>query len=103
MRQTSFFDPVLAGRQLKSDVGLHLGEAVGAVNRPVRLRLKGNLRLAAAGSAGRSEVLSGTAGSVLAGVTAALAALGLVLEASLRVELLLTGGEHEFLAALLAH
>ncbi len=45
----------------------------------------------------------GAAGGVLASVAASLAALGLVLEAALRIELLLTGGEHELLAALLAN
>ena len=57
----------------------------------------------AAGGADSGEILPGTAGRVLAGVTAGLAALGLVLEAALGVELLLTGGEHELLAALLAN
>ena len=87
----------------KSAVGLHSGEAIGAVDRPVGLGLKGNLRLTAAGGAGRGEVFSGTTGSVLAGVAASLAALGLVLEASLCIELLLTGSEHEFLATLFAY
>jgi len=81
----------------------HLGEALAAVDGAVRLRLKGNLRLAAAGSANSGEVLTGTAGGVLAGIAAGLAALRLVLEAALSVELLLTGGEHELLAALFAH
>ena len=64
---------------------------------------KGTLSLAAAGGAGSGEVLTGAAGGVLAGVTAGLAALGLVLEAALRVELLLTGGENELVAALFAY
>ena len=81
----------------------HLGKALAAVNRTIALGLKGNPSLAAAVGANRSEVLAGTAGSVLAGVTAGLAALGLVLEATLRIELLLTGGEHELLTALLAN
>ena len=65
--------------------------------------LEGNLRLAAAGSANSGEVLAGAAGGVLASITAGLAALGLILEATLSVELLLTGGEHELLTALFAH
>jgi len=81
----------------------HLGEAVAAVNRTVRLGLEGNLGLAAAGSADSGEVLARAAGGVLAGVTASLAALRLVLEAALGVKLLLTGGKHELLAALFAH
>ena len=81
----------------------HLGEALAAVDGTIRLGLEGNLRLAAAGSAGSGEILPGTTGSGLAGVTAGLAALGLVLEAALSVELLLTGGEHELVAALFAN
>jgi hypothetical protein len=81
----------------------HLGEAVAAVDRTVRLGLKGNLRLTAASGAHSSEVLTGAAGGVLAGVTAGLAALGLVLEAALSVELLLTGGKSKLLTALFAY
>jgi len=81
----------------------HLGEAVAAVNRTIALGLKGHAGLAAASCAGSGEVLTGTTGSILASVTAGLAALGLVLEAALSVELLLTGGEHELVAALFAH
>jgi len=81
----------------------HLVEALAAVNRTVGLGLKGDPGLAAAGSAGGSEVLTGATGRVLAGVTAGLAALGLVLEAALRVELLLTGGKGELVAALFAY
>ena len=81
----------------------HLGEALAAIDRTVRLGLKGNLRLAAAGSANSGEILTGTTGGSLAGVAAGLAALGLVLEAALSIELLLTGGEHELLAALFAN
>ena len=84
-------------------VGAHLSEALAAVHRTVGLGLEGNLRLTAATSAGSSEELTGATGVVLAGITAGLAALGLVLEAALCVELLLTGGEHELIAALFAH
>ena len=87
----------------KLAVGTHLSEALAAEHGTVGLGLEGNLCLAAAASAGSSEELTGTTGSVLAGVAASLAALGLVLEAALCVELLLTGGEHEFLAALFAN
>ena len=45
----------------------------------------------------------GTSGNTLTGSAAGLAALGLVLEAALCVELLLTGGEDEFLSAILAN
>jgi len=81
----------------------HLGEALAAVHGTVRLRLEGHAGFAAAGGADSGEILPGTAGRVLAGVTAGLAPLGLVLEAALGIELLLAGGEHELLAALLAN
>ena len=81
----------------------HLSEALAAVDGTIRLGLKGNLSLATASCANSGKVLTGTASSVLASVTAGLAALGLVLEAALCVELLLTGGEHELVAALFAH
>ena len=81
----------------------HASEAVAAVHRTVGLGLEGNLGLAAASSAGSGEILAGAAGSSLASVTASLAALGLVLEAALSVEFLLTGGEHELLATFLTY
>ena len=81
----------------------HLGEALAAVNGTIALGLEGNLGLATASGANSGEELAGAAGGVLASITAGLAALGLVLEAALCVELLLTGGEHELVAALFAH
>ena len=70
-----------------------------AVDSTVSLGNKGNSGLAAAASTDTGEVLTGTAGSVLASVTAGLAALGLVLVADLGIECLLTGTENEFVAA----
>ena len=58
--------------------------------------------LAAGGSDGGSVEPEGSAGGVLASVTAGLAALGLILEALFRIEFLLTGGENELCAALFA-
>ena len=81
----------------------HLSEALAAENGAVGLGLEGNLCLTTATCASSSEELTGAAGSVLASVTASLAALGLVLEAALCVEFLLTGGESEFVAALFAN
>ncbi len=81
----------------------HLGKALAAVNGAIRLGLEGNPGFAAAGSADSSEELAGTAGGVLASVTAGLAALGLVLEAALCVELLLTGGKNKFLTTFFAY
>ena len=63
----------------------------------------GNLCLTTATGAGSSEEFTGATSVVLASVTACLAALGLVLEATLSVEFLLTGGENEFVAALFAN
>ena len=88
--------------RLKSALLTHLGEAVAAIDRTVRLGLEGHLGLAAAGSADSGEVLTGATGRVLAGVTAGLAALGLVLEAALGIELLLTGGKGKLVDALFA-
>ena len=81
----------------------HLSEALAAENGTVGLGLERNLCLATATGAGSGEELTGATGAVLASVTAGLAALGLVLEAALSVEFLLTGGENEFLAALFAN
>ena len=81
----------------------HLSEALAAEYRAVGLGLEGNLCLATAACAGSSEELTGATSVVLASVTASLAALGLILEAALCVEFLLTGGEGEFLATLFAN
>ena len=88
---------------VKLAVSTHLSEALAAENGTIGLGLEGHLGFAAATSAGSGEELTGTAGVVLASVTASLAALGLVLEAALCVELLLTSGEHELVATLFAH
>jgi hypothetical protein len=80
-----------------------LCKALAAIDRTIRLRLKRNLCLATASSADSGEILPGTAGSSLTGVTAGLAALRLVLETALCIELLLTGGEHKLVAALFAN
>ena len=84
-------------------LGTHLSEALAAEYGTVGLGLKGNLGLAAATGAGSGEELTGATSGVLASVTASLAALGLILEAALSVEFLLTGGENEFVAALFAN
>ena len=81
----------------------HLSEALAAEYGTVGLGLEGNLCLTTATCAGSSEELTGTTGVSLTGVTASLAALGLILEAALCVEFLLTGGENEFVAALFAN
>ena len=81
----------------------HLSEALAAEHGTVGLGLEGNLSLAAATGAGSGEELTGSAGSVLASVTASLAALGLILEATLSVESLFASGEHELIATLFAN
>ena len=81
----------------------HLCKALAAVHRTISLGLKGNTSFLAASSTGSGEELSGTTNSVLSGVTAGLAALGLVLEASLSVEFLLASGKYELVAALFAN
>ena len=81
----------------------HLSEALAAVNGTIGLGLERNLCLAAAGSANSGDELTGTTGGVLSGVAAGLAALGLVLEAALCIELLLTGSEHELFTTLFAN
>ena len=88
---------------LQLAVGTHLSEALAAVYGTVGLGLEGNLGLAAATGAGSGEELTGTAGSVLTGITAGLAALGLILEAALCVEFLLASSENELVAALFAN
>ena len=87
----------------KLAVGAHLSEALAAEYGTIGLGLEGNLGLATATGAGSSKELTGTAAGVLASVAAGLAALGLVLEAALCVEFLLTGGEYELVAALFAN
>ena len=81
----------------------HLGEALAAVDGTVGLGLEGNLCLAAATCAGSGEELTGATGAVLAGITACLAALGLVLETALCVEFLLACGENELLTTFFAN
>jgi len=80
-----------------------LCKALAAIDGTIGLGLKGDLRLAAAAGAHCGKILPGTAGSGLTGFPAGLAPLGLILEAPLSIELLLTGGKHELLATFFAH
>ena len=86
---------------------LHASEAVRAVDRTVLTGLEGNLASLAASCADSVEHLTLAAvaacAAVLAGVTAGLAALGLVLKAARCVELLLTSSPNKLLAAVLAN
>ena len=92
-----------AAKLIISAVLSHLCKALAAVHRTVSLGLKGNTSFLAAGCAGSIEELSGATNGVLASVTASLAALGLVLEASLSVEFLLAGSENELITALFSN
>ena len=76
--------------------------ALAAVYRLAIGRIEGNLALLTAISANSVKHLSATTSRVLSDVAACLASLGLVLEALLCIELLLTGSEHEVVAAILA-
>ena len=84
-------------------LGTHLSEALAAVYGTVGLGLEGNLCNTTAAGANGVVQHAGSAGIVLASVTAISAALGLVLETLLSVEFLLTCGENEFIAALFAN
>ena len=87
----------------ESAVLSHLSEALAAENGTIGLGLKRNLSLAAAACANSGEILTGTAGSVLACIAAGLAALRLVLEATLSIKLLLAGSKNELVAAFFAN
>ena len=81
----------------------HACEALAAVNRAILTGFERHFCFFAAVGADRGVHLSLRSRSVLASVTASLAALGLVLEAALCVEFLLTSGESELVAALFAN
>ncbi len=78
-----------------------LSEALAAVNGSVSLRLKGNSCNTAAACAGSFKKSSGTSACTSLSVAASFASLRLVYESLLRVEFLLTRGEHEISAAIL--
>ena len=81
----------------------HPGEAFAAIDGTVGLGFKRDAGFTAAVGADRGEVFPGSAGGVLAGVTAGFAALRLVLETALGVKLLLAGRKNELISALFAH
>ena len=79
-------------------------KAIAAVDGTVAAGLEGDLAvLAALGANCIVHNALGTSSDTLAGCTAGTAALGLVLEAALCVELLLTCGENELVAAIFAN
>ena len=82
--------------------GTSCGEAFAAVHGLSIRRIERNLAVLATLSANGGEHFSRASCTVLACITASLASLGLVVEALLSIELLLTGGEHEIIAAVLA-
>ncbi len=82
-----------------------VAEAVTAVNRTIILRLEGDLSLLAAVSANNSEELTLRSAAITLATTlvaAVTAANGLILEALLLVECLLTSGENEVVATIFA-
>ena len=81
----------------------HSCKALTAVNRAIRLRLKRNSGFAATCSAHSCEELTRATCSIFAGITASLAALGLILEAAFSIELLLAGSEYELFSTLFAN
>jgi len=80
----------------------HTGEAVAAIDRTVGLGFEGDFGFAAAFGAYRGKEFAGGAGSVLAVVAAAFAALGFIHESALGIEFLFADREDEILAALFA-
>ena len=98
-KRTSAVADVLLCMQLTSSCC----KAVAAVDGTVAGGLEGNLTFRSALRA--NSIIHGALGtsSALASSAAGLAALGLVFEATLCVELLLTGGEHKLLAAVFAN
>ena len=70
-----------------SALGTHDREAIAAVNGAVGFGLEGHASFLAAAGANGGEILTGTTGRILTSVAAGLAALGLILEAALSVEL----------------
>jgi hypothetical protein len=83
---------------------LLVAEAIAAIDRTVIMGFKGNLAcLTASGANGVIHLTFGAfATSVLASLTAGLTTLGFVGETLFSIKFLLTGGESEFLSAILA-
>jgi hypothetical protein len=81
----------------------HLGKALAAVYGAVCLGLEGNPCLFSAVCTNSREILSGSAGSILASISASFATLGLILESALCVELLLTCSKNELFTAFFAN
>ena len=98
-KRMPFEHPLFRGRtELRSSCGV----ALAAVYSLAFGRIEGHLAFLAAVCAYGIEHLSRSLGAVLSCITACLASLGLVLEALLSIEFLLTGGEHEIVAAIFA-
>ena len=88
--------------QKKLLVFLHLGKALGTIDRTVFTRLERNLGFAAAVGADSGEHFPLGPGVVLTGIAAGFAALRLIDKAALGVELLLASGENKLGSALFA-
>jgi len=81
----------------------HLCETVTAINRPVGLGFEGYFRFVSARRANRRKIFPRAASGALTRVTAIFAALGLVLEAALGVELLLACREDKLRSTFLTY
>ena len=110
-----FHSPVLSGFEKEPEDAISrfrfvefklllAAEAIAAIDRTVVMGFKGNLAcLTASGANGVIHLTFGAfATSVLASLTAGLTTLGFVGEALFSIKFLLTGGESEFLSAILA-
>ena len=95
--------PAILEQRIKGKSALHLSEALAAVYGTILPGLEGDPSYLAAVGADCLVHLPLTAGSVLTGVTAGLAPLGLILEPTGSIELLLAGRKDEFLAAVFAY
>ena len=79
-----------------------IGETIAAIDRAIALWLERHFCFLTAFGARAAKKLARTASGYFPTVTAGLAALGLVLEAALGVEFLLTSGERELFITFLA-
>jgi hypothetical protein len=80
-------------------LALDAGKALRAIHGTIGLGLERNASFLTTACADGSEILMRSARGVLPSIAAALAPLGLILEALFSVELLLACRKHEFLSA----
>ena len=90
-------------KKLKLLSVFHFCIALAAVNGAVLTGFERNACFCTAAGAGSSEHFTLATACVFAGIAAGFAALGLVFKTTACVELLLAGGEYEFLTAIFAY